>query len=31
VALAFLHNRRFGLWYLLGLILDVVLRAVHII
>lgn len=26
VAMAFAHNRRFGLWYLLGLILDVVLH-----
>ena len=31
VALSFLHNKRFGLWYLLGLILDVVLRVVHVI
>jgi 1,4-dihydroxy-2-naphthoate octaprenyltransferase len=31
VALAFLHNKRFGLWYLLGLILDVVLRVTHVI
>jgi 1,4-dihydroxy-2-naphthoate polyprenyltransferase len=27
VAMAFQHNRRFGEWYLLGLILDVVLHA----
>ena len=27
VALGFLHNRQFGLWYMLALILDVVLRA----
>jgi len=26
VAAAFVHNRRFGLWFLLGLILDTVLR-----
>jgi 1,4-dihydroxy-2-naphthoate octaprenyltransferase len=27
VAFAFLHNRRFGLLFLLGLILDIVVRA----
>ncbi len=31
VALAFVHNKRFGLWYLTGLMLDVVLRATHVI
>jgi 1,4-dihydroxy-2-naphthoate octaprenyltransferase len=31
VALAFLHNRRFGLWYLAGIILDVALRLAHVI
>ncbi len=31
VALAFLHNRRFGLWYLLGIIVDAGLRAFHVI
>ena len=30
VALAFLHNRQFGLWYFLGLTLDVVFRHFHI-
>ncbi len=30
VSMAFVHNRRFGLWYLLGLILEVVLRALHV-
>jgi 1,4-dihydroxy-2-naphthoate octaprenyltransferase len=27
VSMAFVHNRRFGLWYLLGLILEVVLHG----
>jgi 1,4-dihydroxy-2-naphthoate octaprenyltransferase len=31
VALSFLHNRRFGLWYLAGIILDVALRVAHVI
>jgi 1,4-dihydroxy-2-naphthoate octaprenyltransferase len=30
VAVAFLHNRRFGLWFLLGLLVDVVLHALRI-
>ena len=28
VASAFVHNRRFGMWYLLGLILDTVIKAI---
>ena len=31
VALSFLHNRRFGLWYLAGLILDTALHLTHVI
>lgn len=31
VAMGFLHNRQFGIWYLLGLIVDVGLRAFKII
>ncbi len=31
VAFAFLHNKRFGLFYLLGLILDVGLRLLKVI
>jgi 1,4-dihydroxy-2-naphthoate polyprenyltransferase len=27
VAMGFLHNRQFGIWYLLGMIVDVVLRT----
>ena len=29
VSMAFVHNRRFGLWYVGGLIVEVVLRALH--
>ena len=31
VALSFMHNKRFGMLYVLGLILDVGLKALHII
>jgi hypothetical protein len=31
VAFAFGHNRRFGLLFLLGLLADVTLRALHIL
>lgn len=31
VALSFMHNKRFGMLYVLGLILDVGLRALHIV
>jgi 1,4-dihydroxy-2-naphthoate polyprenyltransferase len=31
VALSFMHNKRFGMLYVLGLILDVGLRALHVI
>lgn len=31
VALGFLHNRQFGIWYLLGMIVDAALRAFKII
>ncbi len=30
VAIAFEHNRRFGLWFLLGLIIDAALHALHV-
>ncbi len=30
VAVAFAHNRRFGLWFLLGLIIDAALHALHV-
>jgi 1,4-dihydroxy-2-naphthoate polyprenyltransferase len=31
VALSFLHNRQFGMYYMLGLIIDVALRALKIV
>jgi 1,4-dihydroxy-2-naphthoate octaprenyltransferase len=31
VALSFLHNRQFGIYYMLGLIIDVVLRAFKVV
>ena len=31
VALGFLHNRQFGIWYLVGMIVDVGLRTFHLI
>jgi 1,4-dihydroxy-2-naphthoate octaprenyltransferase len=31
VSFAFVHNRDFGLWFLLGLIVDAVLRSFHIL
>jgi 1,4-dihydroxy-2-naphthoate polyprenyltransferase len=31
VAMGFLHNRQFGIWYLLGMIVDVGLRTFKII
>jgi 1,4-dihydroxy-2-naphthoate octaprenyltransferase len=31
VALGFLHNRQFGIWFLVGLIVDVGLRTFHLI
>ena len=30
VAIAFLHNRRFGLWFMLGLMGDAILHVLHI-
>jgi 1,4-dihydroxy-2-naphthoate octaprenyltransferase len=30
VSIAFLHNRRYGLWFLLGLLVDSTLHALHI-
>ena len=31
VAMAFLHNRRFGLWFMLGLLIDAGLHAFHVV
>jgi 1,4-dihydroxy-2-naphthoate polyprenyltransferase len=31
VSVAFLHNRRYGLWFMLGLLIDAALHAFHII
>jgi len=31
VAIAFLHNRRFGLWFMLGLLIDALLHVLRVV